>query len=515
MFLLNQIVEGLDRVDPGVPAYVDLDGDETSFPEFASTVRRIAAGLVRLTAGSGSSFGILALNSRRYVELLLGAAWAGRVAVPLNVRWSASELAQAVEDAAIEILFVDDVLLPQVSQLRALASRIRHVVSIDGPGRAGCTAQYGDLLEMVPIEAVPAKSDTTAAIIYTGGTTGVSKGAMHTQASLLASALNFVCAGAMPARSRCLIALPLFHSGAIGVAFAQLLQRSTTVMAPMFRPDIVLQAVTRCEADAMTLVPTMLGMLLDAPGFQPGDYRRVRAIAYGASPMPSALLQRVIAAFPQAMFAQVYGMTEVGLAVLLADRLHRGERAQVTAAGQAGPLYQVVIVDADGRELPRGQLGEVVFRGPGVMKGYLNRPDATAEVLRNGNMHSGDAGVLDDSGVLTLLDRVKDMIVTGGENVYSVEVENAISRHPAVAQCAVISIPDEIYGERVHAVVVLKPGATLTLDDLRQHSARTIAGYKCPRSMEIVDALPLSAMGKVLKAALRRPHWAGRERRVN
>jgi acyl-CoA synthetase (AMP-forming)/AMP-acid ligase II len=223
----------------------------------------------------------------------------------------------------------------------------------------------------------------------------------------------------------------------------------------------------------------------------------------------------VLSAFPQAALTQVYGMTEVGLAVLLGDRLHRGEHARITAAGQPGPLYQVAIVDADGRELPRGRLGEVVFRGPGVMKGYLNRPDATAEVLRNGTMHSGDAGILDEGGVLTLLDRVKDMIVTGAENVYSVEVENAVSRHPAVAQCAVIGVPDGIYGERVHAVVVLKPGAALELDELRQHCARAIAGYKCPRSMEIVDALPLSAMGKVLKSELRKPHWAGRERRVN
>jgi acyl-CoA synthetase (AMP-forming)/AMP-acid ligase II len=515
LFLLNQIVEGLERTDPGVPAFIDLDGNEVSFPGFASAVRRVAAGIARLAPGYGATVGILALNSRRYVELLLGAAWAGRIAVPLNFRWSPNELAQAVEDAAIEVLFVDGALIPQLDQLRALTGRLRHVVCIDGPRGPACTAEYAALLEMAPIAAAPAATDTTAAVIYTGGTTGISKGAMHTQGSLLASALNFLCMNSIPAGSRCLVSLPLFHSGAIGITFAQLLQRSTTVMAPMFRPDLVLRAVARLQADAMTLVPTMLGMLLDAPGFQPDDYRRVRAIAYGASPMPTALLHRVLSAFPQAALTQVYGMTEVGLAVMLTDRLHRGPEAKITSAGQAGPLYRVAIVDQEGRELPNDRLGEVVFRGPGVMKGYLNRPEATAEVLRDGAMYSGDAGVLDDQGVLTLMDRVKDMIVTGGENVYSAEVENAVSTHPSVAQCAVIAVPDETYGERVHAVVVLKEGTTLTLEDLRQHCACLIAGYKCPRSMETRDTLPLSAMGKVLKATLRNPHWVGQSRRVN
>jgi acyl-CoA synthetase (AMP-forming)/AMP-acid ligase II len=515
VLLLNQIVEGLGHVDPGVPAFVDLDGNDVSFPAFASSVRKVAAGIARLAPAHGASIGILALNSRRYVELLLGAAWAGRVAVPLNVRWSPTELAQAIEDAAIDVLFVDGAFLAQVDTLRALTGRMRHVVCIDGSRGVASTAEYAELLEMAPMAAEPSAPDATAAVIYTGGTTGVSKGAMHTQESLLASAMNFVCMNAIPPQSRCLVSLPLFHSGAIGITFAQLLQRSTTVMAPLFRPDLVRRAVTELEADAMTLVPTMLGMLIDSPVFQREAFRRVRAIAYGASPMPSALLQRVLWEFPQAALTQVYGMTEVGLAVMLTDRFHRGPDARVTAAGQAGPLYQIAVVDPEGRELPPGQLGEVTFRGPCVMKGYLNRPEATAEVLRDGAMHSGDAGVLDDQGVLTLMDRVKDMIVTGAENVYSAEVENAVSTHPSVAQCAVIAVPDETYGERVHAVVVLKPEHILGLEDLRQHCARLIAGYKCPRSMEIRGELPLSAMGKVLKSALRDPHWAGRIRRVN
>lgn len=515
MFMLNQIVRGLQGIDPGVPAFMDLDGSTVGFAEFASAVRRVASGIVEFAPGKGATIGILALNSRRYVEVLLAAAWAGRTAVPLNVRWSPTELAQVVDDAGIEVLFVDNTLLPQLVQLHALAPRLRHVIGIDGSGGPVITAQFDDLLGMKLMEEVPATTDTVAAVIYTGGTTGVAKGAMHTQGSLLASAINFVCGNGVPAGARCLVSLPLFHSGAIGVTFARLLQRSTIVMAPMFRPDLVLQAVRRCDIDAMVLVPTMLGMLLDARDFRPDDFRRVHAIAYGASPMPAALLRRVMVALPHATLTQAYGMTEVGLAVMLPDRLHRGEQAQLTAAGQAGPLYEVAVVDAKGRELPRGRLGEVVFRGPGVMKGYLNKPQATAEVLREGVMHSGDAGILDDQGVLTLMDRVKDMIVSGAENVYSVEVEQIISTHPNVVQCAVIGVPDDTYGERVHAVVVLRAGTSLTLDELRKHCAPSLAGYKCPRSLELRDALPLSSMGKVLKITLRDAHWAGQARRVH
>lgn len=515
MLLLNQVVRGLDRIDPGVPAFIDGDGSEVGFPAFAAAVRRVAAGITRLVPRPGAAVGILALNSRRYVEILLGAAWAGRVAVPLNVRWTASELTAAVEDAAIDTLFIDMSMTPRLAAMRALTSGLRHVVAIDGAGESPCTAAYTDLLMCEPMDAAPATSDTTAAIIYTGGTTGSAKGAMHTQVSLLASALNFVCMNALPAGSRCLVSLPLFHSGAIGITLAQLLQRSTIMMAPAFRPDLVRTAVTRFAVDALTLVPTMLGMLLDSSDFRMDEYQRIRAIAYGASPMPSALLHRVLAAFPRATLTQVYGMTEVGLAVALSDRFHRGREARITAAGQAGPLYQVDVVDADGQELAPGRLGEVVFRGPGVMKGYLNQPAATDAVMRGETLFSGDAGVLDEEGVLTLIDRVKDMIVTGAENVYSVEVENAISTHPSVSQCAVIAVPDETYGERVHAVLVLKPGSHLTLEELRGHCGRTIAGYKCPRSLEFRESLPLSAMGKILKASLRDSYWGNHLRRVN
>ena len=514
MFTINQIIRSAGSVNPGQPAIVNLDGSSVSYAQFADGARRVAGGIAELAPKAGDSVGILALNSTPYLEIYLGAMWAGRVAVPLNLRWSVKELVYAIEDANIEVLFVDDQFAPLVPQLRAATSKLRAVVHFGKAPPEGARA-YADLRSGEPLAEVPSTPDTLATVVYTSGTTGSPKGVMHTHGSMLASSVSSVCMG-MPARgSRYLVAVPLFHLGGYGLAFAHLLQGGTLVPAPLFRPDLVVAAVTKLGVDFIGLVPTMLGMLMDAPEFKASDFAGVKGFAYGASPMPTATLQRVMKNFPQATLTQLYGMTEVGLATLLLDRWHREPNARITAAGQPGPFYSVRIVDDNGKEVAPGQKGEVVFHGPAVMKGYLNKPKETAEALRGGGMHSGDAGVMDADGVITLLDRVKDMIVTGAENVYSVEVENVIAKHPAVVQCAVIGIPDDKYGEAVHAVVVLKPGTTLEIGGLREFCAEHIAGYKCPRSMEVREAMPLSAMAKILKAELRAPHWAGRARKVN
>ena len=512
MFLLNQLVQGM-AVDPGVPAFIEPDGTAIAYPVFGERIRSLAGGL-RQTEDAEGAVGMLSLNTRGYLELMLAAVWAGRPAVPLNVRWSPHELAFAIADARIDLLLIDDSTLPLVDGLRALGGRLPQLV---WHGASACPAGMTSFESMLatPVEAAPATGNSIAAVVYTGGTTGDSRGVVHTQASLMASALNWLCMGGTPPDSRCLLALPLFHVGAIGIALAQMLQRATLVMLPAFRPDLVHEAVVRRGADALAAVPTMIAMLFDAPVFDAEDYRGVRAIAYGASPMPTPLLQRVMAHFPQAMLTQAYGMTEVGLGVVLSDRWHRGAKPQLAAAGQAGPLYDVRIVDQAGCEVPHGTLGEVAFSGPGVMARYLNQPALTAEVLRDGWLHSGDVGMMDADRVITLLDRKKDMIVSGGENVYSTEVESALSSHPAIHQCAVIGVPDDRFGERVHAIVVLHDGKTLDLENLRRHCTPLLAGYKHPRSLEILDELPITPMGKILKAKLRARHWAGRQRKLN
>jgi acyl-CoA synthetase (AMP-forming)/AMP-acid ligase II len=263
-------------------------------------------------------------------------------------------------------------------------------------------------------------------------------------------------------------------------------------------------------------------MLVDHPDAASFDLSSLETMVYGASPISEALVERAVALLPRTNFIQIYGMTEMApiMTVLPGVFLTPEGRARgkVRSAGQPTFGIDVRVVDPEGREMPRGEVGEIIVLSPGVMLGYWDKPEETAKALgrpgREGWMHTGDAGRMDDEGFLFLVDRVKDMIVSGGENVYSVEVEQAIAKHEAVAACAVIGVPDADWGERVHAVVVLKASAEATADDIRNHCKTLIGGYKCPRSVDFVTALPVSGAGKVLKTKLRDPYWAGRERQV-
>jgi long-chain acyl-CoA synthetase len=259
--------------------------------------------------------------------------------------------------------------------------------------------------------------------------------------------------------------------------------------------------------------------MLDAPSFDAAKLAPVETILYGASPMPEATLERIMAAAPHVDFHQAYGMTEVSCtATILAPDFHKGAHrgaGRHRAAGRAIPLAEVIVAGSDDAPLPHGEVGEILVRGPGVMLGYWNQPELTAETLRGGWMHTGDGGCMDEFGLVYVVDRLKDMIVSGGENVYSAEVESAIALHPAVAQCAVIGIPDDRWGECVHAVIVPRPDHDVSAADITDHCRALIAGYKCPRSIEFSKApLPLSAAGKILKQELRAAHWQGRDRNV-
>jgi acyl-CoA synthetase (AMP-forming)/AMP-acid ligase II len=263
------------------------------------------------------------------------------------------------------------------------------------------------------------------------------------------------------------------------------------------------------------IIPIMIQLLVDHPQLADYDMSSLRGVMYGGSVISQAVLERAMKALPGASFTQAYGMTELApIATVLTPADHNHPEL-LRSGGRAAPHTEVRIVDPEGREVPRGTVGEVAVRGPNVMLGYWGKPEETAAALREGWMHTGDGGYMDDAGYVFIVDRVKDMIVSGGENVYSAEVENAVAKHPAVAACAVIGVPDEEWGERVHAVVVLKPGQTTTAEELREHAKTMISGYKAPRTAEFVEALPLSGAGKVLKRELRAKYWGESGRQVN
>jgi acyl-CoA synthetase (AMP-forming)/AMP-acid ligase II len=344
---------------------------------------------------------------------------------------------------------------------------------------------------------------------------------MLSHANLASNGLAAVAAGMSAPSARSLLVAPMFHIAAGILMNASMLVGATFVLAPAFSPQATLEAVAEHRVTHLLLVPTMIQLTTDFVDAHRYDLSSVRSLSYGGSVIGEAVLKRAMARFPNAGFCQVYGMTELSpIATVLTEDDHRRASGDpgsglLRSAGRAALTCEIRVVDQDGAELPHGSVGEVVVRGPGVMLGYWNKPDATSAALRDGWMHTGDAGRLDANGYLYIVDRVKDMIVSGGENVYSAEVENAIARHPAVAACAVIGIPDEKWGEAVHAVVVLKQDAAASSEELVRHCHSLIAGYKCPRSVEFRESLPMTGAGKIQKTELRKPYWQGRSRAVN
>lgn len=512
------LTQGLHRAlrhNPQLPATIFGERVRT-VAEHADRVARLAGGLRSLGVAEGERVAILSMNSDHYLELLMAVPWANGVVNPVNVRWSPEEIVYSLDESSTTVLVVDDAFAPLLDLLGERCRELRGVVHAgDGPVGGGAVG-YEDLVAAsAPVPDARRGGDALAGILYTGGTTGFPKGVMLTHANILTSVLGGQATFpfARPG-GRFLHAAPLFHGGALAACAAQWMVGGTQVVVPAFEPLAVMAAIEQHRVTDMLLVPTMLQRLADDPGRARHDLTSVRGIAYGGSPITAAVLRRAMEAFPEVGFVQVFGMTEISIGTLLGPDDHRrGQR--LGSAGRAAAHAEVRIVDHHGHEVPRGAVGEITARGGNVMVGYWEKPQETAATLRDGWMHTGDAGYMDDEGYLFVVDRVKDMVVSGGENVYSSEVEDALGRHPAVAACAVIGVPDESWGERVHAVVVLKPGAATTPEELRRHTRRLIAGYKTPRSIEFVDALPLSGTGKVLKRQLRAPYWRDAERSVN
>lgn len=489
-----------------------------TYRQYGERVARLASALQQLGMAPGDRVAMLALNSDRYLECFYGTWWGGGAVNPANIRWSAPEVAYSLEDCDSRILIVDDQFKGMVPELLQRCPCVKTVIYCgDGELPAGMLHYEQLLAAAAPVEDAGRLGNDLAGIFYTGGTTGFPKGVMLSHDNLAANALAILAAGVIDGDSRTLLIAPMFHLAAGAAMNATAMAGGTFVMAPMFTPLGALQVIQEHRPTSALLVPTMIQLTVDHPDVDQYDLSSVRLVLYGASVINEAVLERAMARFPNAGFTQAYGMTELSpVATILNARDHAEGRAAglLRSAGRACTVAQVRIVDADGKEVPRGTVGEVAVRGASVMLGYWNKPDLTTAALRNGWMHTGDGGRMDEQGYVYIVDRIKDMIVTGGENVYSAEVENALAQHPAVAACAVIGIPSDQWGEAVHAAVVLKPGSDVTTEALVAFCHDRIAKYKCPRSVEFRASLPMTGAGKVQKTALREPFWEGRDRQV-
>ncbi|MFG1783240.1 long-chain fatty acid--CoA ligase [Rhodococcus oryzae] len=479
-----------------------VDGDRTrTVREVGERVSRLAGALRGLGVKPGGRVAILAANSDRYHEVFLATWWCGGVVNPVNARWSDAELAYALRDAEPAVLLIGDSHLPFLGWALDEGLQLGAVIHCGESGVPDGALGYEQLIaEAEPIEDIRLGEDAIATLLYTGGTTGFPKGVMMSHRAVMTSAVGYETA---VAGGVSLLTAPMFHIAALSCWLTQNYLGGTAVFLPSFEPRAVLEAIETHRVTSLTLVPTMLQMLLDCPELDEFDTSSLWTLGYGASAIPTTLLERAMRAFPNVGFVQGYGTTETAIVTALSRKDHLVGGARLRSVGRPVPHCEVRIADPSGAEVARGDVGEILVRGDGLMRGYWNQPEQSDEALRCGWMHTGDAAYMDSDGYVFIVDRMKDMIISGGENIFSSEVENVLVAHPAVSSCAVIGLPDERWGERVHAVVALRPGVAVTVEELKDYTAESIARYKVPKTFDFVDTLPVSAAGKVLKRDLR------------
>jgi long-chain acyl-CoA synthetase len=497
------------------------DGDyHATMGEHAERVLRLTHALkTQLGVARGDRFAVMSANSHQFLELYHAAFLGAGIINPLNLRLAGKELQTILADSGTEVVFVDnffaDHLLRNIAPVRDDLS-IKKVVLI-GEGDFPHDLGYEDLLAsgeaVTPDE--PEEEDPVV-LMYTGGTTGLPKGALLDHRAELLNLYHVAMLVDMAPGRVYLHQTPMFHAASMAGIIGIPATGSVSVTMPLFEPAGMLALCERYKVDWTVMVPTMIAMVLAHADFDADRLSALADLVYGASPMPQALLARIQQVLPHVRLWQGYGMTECSsVLTILGPEEHKRGGDLLRSAGRPPIGVQLAIRDREGKVLATGEQGEVCALGGNFMREYWNRPIETEKAFEDGWYHTGDMGYLDPDGYLYLVDRVKDMIVTGGENVYSVEVENAIASHPAVAEVAVIGIPHPTWGEQVHAIVVLKPGASATAEDIQEHARERIARYKVPKSVEFrADPLPLSGAMKPLKKDLRAPYWEGHETKI-
>lgn len=495
-----------------------------TFTDVDRAVHRVAARLQRAGVQPGERVAALTKQTAEATVLVLAAAHIGAVCCPVNWRLSATELRQVVQDSGAGFLMADAEFMPvafamDLPQITTLVPTLDSGAPGDPPGLLRWAAdETGD------VPAWPAQPSDTALQLYSSGTTGLPKGVEITHDNLIAMCEDVPRELALDASSANLNVLPVFHIAGIAMSLAVLMAGGKTVAWPDFQPEQIVAGMAEHGITHSFFVPSMIQMLLQTPGVEQGDFSTLRLIGYGASPVTEHVLQEAMRVFG-CQLTQTYGMTETtGMVVALRPHDHdpNGPRAHLLrAAGEAVAGTRLRIVDTISlQDLPDGEVGEILIRSRMNLKQYWRNPKATAEALLPADdgqaphwLRTGDAGYLQD-GYLYIRDRIKDMVISGGENIYPIEIENVLATHPAVADCAVIGIADATWGEAVQACIVLRPGAAVTEAEIMDFCRERIARYKCPRHVVFMDALPRNPSGKVLKRLLREPYWKGQQRAV-
>ena len=517
-----QITQGLHRALQLHPnAIASICEERTlTFKELKKRVSKLCSGLKSHGLQPDQPIAMLGLNSDYYLQYYLVCAWGNFLANPTNFRWNIEEIIYSLNDSNTQAIILDDNFAHHAENILSKCPSVKKCFY------AGTTPENYPELESIETlintnqESPDAHigGDNTFGIFYTGGTTGFPKGVALSHKSLCTAALGFLAEGCFPSGCRGLHTAPMFHLADTLQTVCLLLRGGTHVMLANFSPENCLETIEKHAVTDILLVPTMLQMVVDSPNFSSFNISSLQRVYYGGSSFTEAAIDRALKALANVTISQAYGMTESSaFLTFLPWQAHLPENrdsGRIRSAGRPALHVQIKIVDEVGAEQPCGEKGEIIFKSPSMMQCYINKKAETEAAIINGWMHTGDVGYMDEEGYIYVIDRLKDMIISGGENVYCTEVENAISLHPSVASTAVIGIPSSEWGEAVHATVVLVDGATLTTEEIYKHCKQHIAGYKCPRSMSIVDQLPLTGAGKVRKLDLRNQLLASKNKSI-
>jgi acyl-CoA synthetase (AMP-forming)/AMP-acid ligase II len=518
MILGDLLLRNAERA-PDQIAFI-AEGQRVTHAQYAARSAQAANMLHALGARKQDRILILAQNGSAICELYGAAERAGFIAAPMNYRLAPAEMAVVLNDCEPAVLAFEAQYTAGVDSLRSKLQGSVLFLCIGGE----CPSWAQDYASAMnaassTTPALRASEDDVAYLVYTSGTTGKPKGVMLAHRGQIEVARHIAVDIEVVPDDRLLLIMPLCHVGAMCERIGHSWQGATLVIHRSFDPLQVLDTIPREGITILHMASTMLQAVLDAPGFDKMDRSRLKTIQYSASPMPPVLLKRALTTFGP-ILVQLYGMTETGpQGTLLGKKEHvldgtPAAQARLSSAGKPTAGVSVRIVSEEGKDCLPGASGEIWIKSPSLMKGYWKQPELTKSACGDGWMRTGDVGYLDDDGFLFIIDRKKDMIVSGGQNIYTREVENALRAHPAVLDAAVFGIPDDHWGEAVKAVVVLRKSGQTSADELIEHCRRSIASYKKPKSLDFVDALPYLASGKVNKESLRAPYWAKHSRRI-